>query len=140
VNLRSLARGLLLWTVIATGCRHDAGSTAVRADVLETGGRVFGERCSPCHGATGHGNGPLADSLPIRPRNYHREPFKWGTQPSQIAATVRGGRSGVMPSFEGALTEREIQAVAYLVWSWVPADRREQDPRPSLEGAPRGKR
>lgn len=140
MKLRSLARGLLLWTAIATGCKHDAGRASVRADVLDAGGRIFAERCSPCHGATGGGNGPLADVLPIRPRNYHRDPFKWGTQPGQIAVTVRGGRSGVMPSFEGVLTEREILAVAYFVWAWIPADRREPEPRSSLGGSPHGER
>jgi hypothetical protein len=32
---------------------------------------------------------------------------------------VRGGRSGVMPPFEGALTEREIRSVSFLVTCWV---------------------
>lgn len=92
-----------------------------------TGERVFDERCVPCHGETGRGDGLLADVLPIRPRNYREEPFEWGTRPSQIVETVRSGRSGVMPAFEGELTPSEIWAVAYRVWSWIPAERRDQD-------------
>jgi cbb3-type cytochrome c oxidase subunit III len=112
--------------VAATGC--GAGGAAPRPDpLLDEGRRVFDERCSPCHGQTGEGDGQLADILPIRPRNYHRDAFKWGTRQSDIAATVRGGRSGVMPAFEGALTEAEIRAVAYFVWTWIPAERRQPD-------------
>jgi cbb3-type cytochrome c oxidase subunit III len=112
--------------IAAAGCGLDG--TRSRPDpLLDEGRRVFAERCSPCHGPTGEGDGQLADILPIRPRNYHRDAFKWGTRQSDIAATVRGGRSGVMPAFEGALTETEIRAVAYFVWNWIPAERRQSD-------------
>ncbi len=94
---------------------------------LVAGARVFDERCSPCHGDRGGGDGILADALPIRPRNYHGEPFKWGTKPHELVATIRGGRSGVMPPFEGALTEREMWAAAYLVWHWIPPEERRLD-------------
>ena len=128
-KLRRLTRCLLISAAITTGCRLDAAVTrpSERAELREAGSRLFTERCSPCHGATGHGDGALADALPIRPRDYHRDEFKWGTTPSEIATTIRVGRSGVMPSFEGALTEQEIQAVAYFVWTWIPADRRKQE-------------
>jgi cytochrome c oxidase cbb3-type subunit 3 len=138
-------RALLLWTAVATGCRldgslgtPDAGARDASAELLDEGGRVFAERCSPCHGATGHGDGQLADILPIRPRNYHRDEFKWGTSQSDIVATIQGGRSGVMPAFEGALTERELRAVAYFVWSWIPPDRREPEAPGSPAGGPLG--
>jgi hypothetical protein len=68
---------------------------------------------------TGHGDGLLADLLPMRPRNYHAEAFEWGTSWDEIAETVRVGRSGVMPPFEGALSEEEIRSVSFLVTCWV---------------------
>jgi mono/diheme cytochrome c family protein len=105
----------------------------VGPEVLVEGTRIFDERCSPCHGERGNGDGPLASVLPIRPRNYHVDEFRWGTRPSEIAATIRSGRSGVMPSFANELTPREIWATAYVVWSWIPEERRAQDSPAELE-------
>ena len=104
----------------ARDCAKGNGTSSERASaLLLEGARVFDERCSPCHGNTGHGDGLLADLLPIRPRNYHADAFRWGSGWDDIAATVRGGRSGVMPPFEGALSEPEIRAVSFLVACWV---------------------
>jgi len=107
--------------------QYDSEETWTQADILVTGTRVFDNRCAPCHGDEGHGDGDLADVLPIRPRNYSAEPFKWGSSPSRIATTVAGGRSGVMPPFKHALSEQEIWAVAYVVWRWIPEERRAYD-------------
>ena len=63
----------------------------------------------------GYGDGVLAELLPVRPRNYHNDRFEWGTSWQDIERTVRIGRSDVMPSFEGALTDSEIRSVALLV-------------------------
>jgi len=98
---------------------RDGVATAEASALLLDGARVFYERCSPCHGDAGLGNGVLAELLPIRPRNYHVDPFKWGTSAEEISHTIRVGRSGVMPAFEGALTEREIRSAAFLVACWV---------------------
>ncbi len=86
---------------------------------LVEGARVYRERCSPCHGDTGRGDGVLADLLPIRPRNYHADRFRWGTRWEDIERTVRLGRSGVMPAFDGAIGEGELRSVAFLVACWV---------------------
>jgi mono/diheme cytochrome c family protein len=94
---------------------------------LLRGAEVFGERCSPCHGETGHGDGILADLLPIRPRNYHSEPFKWGRTPAGIVETIARGRNDVMPAFKGALDEADMWAVAHLVWAWMPPAQRAED-------------
>jgi len=99
----------------------------IDAPLLVEGARVFNERCSPCHGDRGKGDGVLAEVLPIRPRNYHEDAFKWGTSRRAIAETIRGGRSGVMPPFEDALSGEVMRAAAYLVWNWIPPSRRDED-------------
>lgn len=104
----------------ARDCASGTGTTSQQASgLLIEGARVFDERCSPCHGDAGRGDGLLAELLPMRPRNYHADPFQWGTDWNEIAETVRVGRSGVMPPFEGALSEDEIRAVSFLVTCWV---------------------
>ena len=76
-------------------------------------------------------NESLAQVVPVRPRDYHTEEFKWGTRPSDIVTTIRTGRSGVMPSFAEELTQRQIWAAAYVVWSWIPEERRGYDDAPA---------
>ena len=69
---------------VAHDCASRPGTTSEEAShLLLEGARVFDERCSPCHGDTGHGDGMLAELLPIRPRNYHEDPFRWGTAGSR---------------------------------------------------------
>ena len=111
------ARAVLLVALAASPAA--LASDAATPDLLVRGAAVFRERCSPCHGDRGHGDGILADVLPVRPRNYFEESFRWGHQREQIAETVRHGRSGVMPGFAAALSEREIWAVANLVHLWA---------------------
>jgi mono/diheme cytochrome c family protein len=125
--------GLVLCAVLA-GCGGNADepwasvqSAKPDPELLVVGARVFDERCAVCHGDAGFGDGTLAEVLEIRPRNYHAEPFRWGTRPSQIVATVANGRSGIMPPFREVLSEREMWAVAALVWRWIPEERREPD-------------
>ena len=131
---RRAALATLLLAALAAGCAgerapesHGSESCASLSALpsseaskrLIEGARVFGERCTPCHGDAGYGDGVLADLLPIRPRNYHADRFEWGTSWSDIERTVRLGRSDVMPSFEGALSDSEIHSVAFLVSCWV---------------------
>ena len=106
---------------------------AASPEVLRRGAAVFRERCSPCHGDSGYGDGVLAGVLPIRPRNYHADPFRWGRTPAGIVETVALGRSGVMPAFRGALDEADMWAVAQVVWTWMPPSQREEDAPETLE-------
>jgi mono/diheme cytochrome c family protein len=106
---------------------------AASPEVLSRGAKIFRERCSPCHGASGYGDGILADVLPVRPRNYHADPFRWGRTPAGIVETVALGRSGVMPSFRGALDEADMWAVAQVVWTWMPPSQRAEDAPEALE-------
>jgi len=107
--------------------QFDSESTWAQGDILVLGARIFDNRCAACHGDEGLGDGDLADVLPIKPRNYHDEPFKWGSSPSRIATSIASGRSEIMPPFKVVLSEEEIWAVAYVVWRWIPSERREID-------------
>ncbi len=64
---------------------------------------VFEERCVPCHGAEGRGNGPSSSALNPKPRNYHDPAFQQTATDAGIAkAILEGGaavgKSAVMPS------------------------------------------
>ena len=50
-----------------------SGTTATAApsaDVVAKAKTTFEQRCTPCHGASGNGDGPASASLSPKPRNY----------------------------------------------------------------------
>ncbi len=87
-------------------------------------GREVYERakCVSCHGERGAGDGPQAAELvddrglPIEPRNFPVQPFKYGDAPADIYRALVTGLDGTpMPSFETALSEPELwDVVAYV--------------------------
>jgi Cytochrome c len=63
-------------------------------------------QCWSCHGMTGQGNGPSANTLvddwevPIRPLDFTSGNFKFGDSPSDVFRTFNTGLTGTpMPSF-----------------------------------------
>jgi mono/diheme cytochrome c family protein len=91
-------------------------SPARGADTSDLGARLYAERCSPCHGDEGRGDGPTAPALVPPPRNF-RDPALWKDRTTeQLRATVQGGKPGtMMPPFRDVLSDAEIDAVvAYL--------------------------
>jgi mono/diheme cytochrome c family protein len=70
----------------------------------ELGAAVFGENCSTCHGATGHGGngGPDLTTMPLAQ-----------SEEGAIQQVTNGG--GGMPAFGGTLSEEEIENVAAYV-------------------------
>jgi uncharacterized membrane protein/cytochrome c551/c552 len=64
---------------------------------------IFTERCTPCHGQEGRGDGPSASSLNPKPRNYHDAAWQQQATDEGISkAILEGGKavgkSEVMPS------------------------------------------
>jgi cytochrome c oxidase cbb3-type subunit III len=86
---------------------------------LSAGRNLFVNNCAACHGSDGRG----ARGYP----NLTDAEWLWGGTPDQILATIRGGRTGVMPPFGAALDEPTREALADYVLSLagrdVPADR-----------------
>ncbi len=85
---------------------------------LKLGQQVYMKRCVQCHGVNGDGNGPVANSLYPRPRDYTRGIFKFTSTPyggkprrEDLIATLHRGVVGTsMPNFR-LLPKKEIQAV-----------------------------
>ena len=81
------------------------GSTAFAGDVFD-GKRVYLEQCRECHGVTGRGEMPGAPNFTRGDRLLKTDRELW-------RAVERG--SGIMPGFEGLLTQEEIEnVVSYL--------------------------
>ena len=99
----------------------------IQKDKLELGKRVYFKRCVWCHGVEGGGDGPSADRLFTRPRNFIQGTFKirWtdsGELPldKNLIDTVKNGLPGsAMPPWGEVLSEEEIVSVVQFVKSLV---------------------
>ncbi len=99
------------------------------AEDVEAGKRVDLTKCVWCHGVEGAGDGPAADRLWPRPRNFNQGTFKIrhtasGELPlpdADLLQTVTHGLPGsAMPSWDGILTEEQRrQAIAFVTTELV---------------------
>ncbi len=89
---------------------------------LQHGQAVYMRRCVQCHGVSGGGDGPVADYMYPRPRDYTQGVFKftstqYGGKPRRedLVSTLRRGIVGTsMPSFD-LLPDKDIEAVVDYV-------------------------
>lgn len=80
--------------------------------------------CIECHGATGRGDGPKADSLKdewgyrIIPYDFTSGRMKRGNAVEDVYQTLMNGMGGTpMPSYADSLSEEETWALAFYAWS-----------------------
>jgi len=99
----------------------------VQKDKLELGKKVYFKRCVWCHGVEGAGDGPSADRLFTRPRNFIQGTFKIRTTDSgelpldqNLIDTVKNGLPGsAMPAWQNVLSTEEIESVVQFVKTLV---------------------
>ncbi|QPJ62717.1 MAG: c-type cytochrome [Candidatus Nitronauta litoralis] len=99
----------------------------IQEDKLEHGKKVYFKRCVWCHGVEGGGDGPSADRLFTRPRNFIQGTFKirWtdsGQLPrdEDLERTVKNGLPGsAMPAWGEVLSDADVKAVVQFVKSLV---------------------
>jgi mono/diheme cytochrome c family protein len=84
-----------------------AGPAGAAGDL---GAVVFAKRCALCHGPDGHGDGVASKGLNPKPRNFHDVAYMSTRTDAQLSEVIHKGK-GVMPRWEGQLSETEIQAV-----------------------------
>ncbi len=104
-----------------------AAPDLIKKDLLEKGKKVYFKRCVWCHGVEGGGDGPSADRLFTRPRNFIQGTFKIrvtdsGELPMEedMIQTVKNGLQGsAMPAWGEFLSDDEIVAVVNFVKTLV---------------------
>jgi mono/diheme cytochrome c family protein len=75
------------------------------ADSIARGQMLFSQNCTQCHGESGRGDGPLANSLPLKPANlydhipYHPDGF--------FFSVITNGVGGIMPAFKNSIAEED---------------------------------
>jgi mono/diheme cytochrome c family protein len=102
---------------------------AVTAERIKEGRVVFQRlECWKCHGVTGQGNGPSADTLvddenrPIKPFNFHDEQkFKCGSTDQAMYKDFMTGLDGSpMPSFSDNLKPEEAWSLVFYLRTLQP--------------------
>lgn len=84
---------------------------ATDAAMAEAGQAVFAEQCAACHMENGQGNRELGAP------NLTDGIWLYGGEKADIVAAVRNSRAGVMPAWEGRLSEAAIKQLAVFVHS-----------------------
>jgi mono/diheme cytochrome c family protein len=81
---------------------------------VEIGEKVFKQRCTPCHGPEGFGNGPLAATLNPKPRNLHDATYMHAHPDAELLGIIHNGKGG-MPPWKAILSEVEMQSALMYV-------------------------
>ena len=102
-------------------------------ELIETGQQIYVQRCSFCHGLLGDGNGPAAEFMDPRPRDFTLATYKFrSTQSGELPLdedlfrTISRGLSGTsMGAFDNdkiktGLSEKERWAVIYYIKTFSP--------------------
>ena len=122
---------------LPAGFIKDTNPTIPDAATIEAGKKIYFRKCVWCHGVDGAGDGPGADRLWPRPRNFNQGTFKIrhtasGELPlfdpkkpvkgqNDLFDTVTHGLPGsAMPPWDGILTEQQrIQVLAFVTMQLV---------------------
>jgi putative copper export protein len=81
-----------------------ASTQSFAAPSVARGMPLYAQNCIVCHGAAGHGDGPLANTLPTHPKNL-TVPHLFAHKVGDIFWWVsHGSDDGVMPGFANKLT------------------------------------
>ena len=81
------------------------------AAAIERGRKLFAEQCSGCHGEAGKG------TLEMGAPNLTDGIWLYGDRKADIVETIRTGRGGVMPGWDGRLDPATIKMLAVYVHS-----------------------
>ncbi len=74
----------------------------------EQGKQIFEDKCAPCHGSDGRGNGPAASLFNPPPADFASPGFWQGDVNQKITSSVENGK-GSMPAVD--LDSSQIKAV-----------------------------
>lgn len=102
---------------------------------------VYQFRCAVCHGDKGAGDGPAAEFLSPKPRDFTRGLWKYKTSPGELPprdadlfATIKNGLVGTsMPGWAEVLSDKQISDLVAVVkrfdvnGAWAPKDAKKED-------------
>jgi mono/diheme cytochrome c family protein len=113
--MRSTFVALVLSSMFTLGCgKSGESSSAGSANIPPEAQAIFAQRCTPCHGATGAGDGMASASLTPRPRNFHDKVWQESVTDDHIEKIIIAGGAAVgkAPAMPG---NPDLQAKAEVV-------------------------
>ncbi|MER3447515.1 MAG: cytochrome C [Candidatus Dadabacteria bacterium] len=101
-----------LVTVLSLSVSSLANASAPKGDPAK-GKALFAEKCTPCHGHEGKGNGPAAGALNPKPRNLTDANYVSTLTDEHIFKVIKEdgvsvGKSPAMPAWGGVLSDDDI--------------------------------
>jgi cytochrome c oxidase cbb3-type subunit 3 len=99
-------------SVVADFVRSLSGLSTERGADLAFGKKLFADNCSLCHGQEGKGNREMGAP------NLTDKIWFYGSDKETIMLGLQNGRGGVMPAWQGRLSEPIIKALTVYVHSF----------------------
>ena len=99
-------------SAVADYARSLSGLPAEEGVDLALGKKVFADNCAVCHGENGKGNHELGSA------NLTDQIWLYGSDKATIVQGIQNGRGGVMPAWNGRLSEPIITALTVYVYSF----------------------
>jgi mono/diheme cytochrome c family protein len=84
---------------------------------IEAGGKAYQASCTPCHGATGKGDGAVAKNLTVKPSDLTDPKWDYGSTDGEVFVNIRDGIAPQMKmkAFKGKVGDQDIwNIVNYL--------------------------
>jgi cytochrome c oxidase cbb3-type subunit 3 len=99
-------------SAVADFARSLSGLPAEKGVDLDLGKKVFADNCAVCHGPEGKGNRELGAP------NLTDKIWLYAPDKATIVRGIQAGRGGVMPVWEGRLSEPVIKALSVYVYTF----------------------
>lgn len=115
-----------------------------KLDEVEASRRIYQKRCAHCHAKAGQGDGPAAELLAPRPRDFTSGTYKIRTTPTgepptdeDLFRTIRRGMPGTaMPGWP-LLTDDEVKGLVRYIKAFAPHAFKEKPKTIKLGTSPR---
>lgn len=91
---------------------------------VNSGAAIYAEKCAPCHGPTGQGDGSQASALPVAVPPLGRADFAFDKSPARWYEVVtQGNLQNFMPGFSSLSDQERWNVVAYAMSMSASAER-----------------
>ncbi len=91
-----------------------AGAQKAASEIL-AGKAIYQQHCAKCHGIGGWGDGPMAESLRVAPRNFHDVITDLKPDEHLRMSVAYGVITTPMHAWRGTLSDQEIDEVVSYV-------------------------
>ncbi len=113
-----MTRQLSVLIFVAALAASWALPSAEAAPDLANGKKVYADKCLRCHGASGKGDGPKADTLEKKPADYTDKKKMSQFTDVQLKQVVLEGKQP-MPAYKGKMSDKELEDVLAYVRSFA---------------------